>query len=309
MPSNVRAQVRIPLSAILPIDRHLWSILFGLAAIAVPWSVISEVSFTGIWPTALVIIAALGFGGAYKIVRPLAYRIHNLIETATALIAYTAILGPISYFACRGPYVPQDVLLARIDQILGFDWERISNFIHGNKLLLNIFDISYNSLLLQSAAVIIIIPTTRYPWRGFDFIRISLLAALITIFMSHYFPAGMGRAINQSWYPDWKALRSPDQVTFSFPRLEGIITFPSLHAAIGIIVIYIMRGLGYITVGFIILDVLMIAATPTIGYHYLSDVIAGVIVALISIGLHARFLCGFRGWKNPNPKLDHTPLI
>jgi membrane-associated phospholipid phosphatase len=62
---------------------------------------------------------------------------------------------------------------------------------------------------------------------------------------------------------------------------EGIITFPSFHAALGIIFIAglwpipVLRWIG------LIVNVLMIAATPVEGGHYFIDVLAGVVIALL----------------------------
>jgi len=63
---------------------------------------------------------------------------------------------------------------------------------------------------------------------------------------------------------------------------EGIISFPSLHAALGLLfllALWPVRYLGWIGV---LLNVAMIAATPVDGSHYFSDVAAGLTIALLS---------------------------
>ncbi|WP_354047340.1 phosphatase PAP2 family protein [Bradyrhizobium sp. LB12.1] len=63
---------------------------------------------------------------------------------------------------------------------------------------------------------------------------------------------------------------------------EGIISFPSLHAALGLLfllALWPVRYFGWIAA---LLNVAMIAATPVDGSHYFCDVVAGLAIALLS---------------------------
>jgi membrane-associated phospholipid phosphatase len=60
---------------------------------------------------------------------------------------------------------------------------------------------------------------------------------------------------------------------------EGIITFPSLHAALGVLfpaALWRVSGVRWIALG---LNSLLLMATPAYGSHYVIDVIAGILVA------------------------------
>ena len=62
---------------------------------------------------------------------------------------------------------------------------------------------------------------------------------------------------------------------------EGIITFPSLHASLGILfaaALWRVRGIKWAALG---LNALMLFATPAYGSHYFVDVIAGVVFAAL----------------------------
>jgi membrane-associated phospholipid phosphatase len=62
---------------------------------------------------------------------------------------------------------------------------------------------------------------------------------------------------------------------------EGIITFPSLHTALGVLFIFALwpvRNLRWIAA---LLNIVMIAATPIDGGHYFCDVIAGMTIAVL----------------------------
>jgi membrane-associated phospholipid phosphatase len=69
----------------------------------------------------------------------------------------------------------------------------------------------------------------------------------------------------------------------------GIVTFPSMHAAIAVIYIYCARHRLWALLVLAPWNLMMLASTPTVGGHYLVDVIAGIAIALASIGLYRAF--------------------
>ena len=63
---------------------------------------------------------------------------------------------------------------------------------------------------------------------------------------------------------------------------DGIISFPSLHAALGLLFLLALWPVRYVGWIAALLNIAMIAATPVDGSHYLSDVAAGLAIALAS---------------------------
>src|SRR5258707_10224936 len=70
---------------------------------------------------------------------------------------------------------------------------------------------------------------------------------------------------------------------------EGIIAFPSLHAAFALVLVAafwpvpVLRWLG------LAINTVMLISTPVDGAHYLSDLIAGLAVAALAIVAARRF--------------------
>ena len=65
---------------------------------------------------------------------------------------------------------------------------------------------------------------------------------------------------------------------------EGIITFPSLHAALGVLfpaALWHVSGVRWIALA---LNALLLISTPAYGSHYVVDVVAGSYDAAIRIG-------------------------
>ena len=64
---------------------------------------------------------------------------------------------------------------------------------------------------------------------------------------------------------------------------EGIITFPSLHAALAVIVIAALWPIAILRWVFLALNTAMLAATPIDGSHYFVDVLAGIALAALAV--------------------------
>jgi len=65
--------------------------------------------------------------------------------------------------------------------------------------------------------------------------------------------------------------------------VNGIICFPSLHAAVAVIVPFTLRWNRPLFVAVLMLDgVILVSAVPS-GNHYFADVIGGVLIAAVAI--------------------------
>jgi membrane-associated phospholipid phosphatase len=67
--------------------------------------------------------------------------------------------------------------------------------------------------------------------------------------------------------------------------MQGLISIPSLHAAMAVLLVYTARGIRFVLPASLALNLAMLASTPIEGGHYLVDVFAGCALALGLIGL------------------------
>ena len=70
--------------------------------------------------------------------------------------------------------------------------------------------------------------------------------------------------------------------------LEGLITFPSFHTAVAILFAWALWRTPVAWVFGVILNGLMILATPLAGSHYVIDLVGGTVVAMVAIGIANR---------------------
>ena len=60
--------------------------------------------------------------------------------------------------------------------------------------------------------------------------------------------------------------------------MQGIVTFPSYHTVLAILFVYTHRGLRWTFPPVAVLNGLMLAAIPSVGGHYVVDMIGGALV-------------------------------
>jgi hypothetical protein len=257
--------------------------LAAIGAIVPPWEHLVAVDIRGLPEIIAIVAAILLLRVIYIVLRPDARTVHTLFETAGGIIAYTAIMAPVSYLCARNSMPLFDDVLRAADAVFDFDWQTWAEFEHVNPAVVTVLGLAYASLLPQTVLVLTILPLVGDGSRGFSLLRASLIAVLIACAGSYALPAAGPDAIHTDWYPHWAALRTTGPFTMSLQQAQGIIAFPSFHASLAVLLLYFVRGLGIVTWATGALELLMLVSTPTFGHHYLCDVIAGVIVAIVAL--------------------------
>lgn len=179
--------------------------------------------------------------------------------------------------AMRLPLV--DGALHDADLTIGFHWHAFSHWLENHPIPATILRWAYNSLAVQPLVVLFLLVGEDEIKQATDFFLAMMVSAIVVVIISVALPAlgypgGIGRAhIIALIHARHHALQ-----TISAGKITGIVTFPSFHAAMGVIIAYTMRTRLWRRVIFIPLNVLLIVATAPVGGHYLVDTIAGCMV-------------------------------
>lgn len=206
-----------------------------------------------------------------------------------------------------------DARIAGWDHALGLDWIAYLDWLNRHALFAGLLKLAYMTIIPQMAMLIIVLGLGDRLAALRTAILGAMIAGLTVILLSGVMPAVAAYAhfgLHPADYPnlrpaaslvhmrDLLALRSGELRVLSIDKLEGIITFPSYHAALAIVF-----GWGFLKapqaparwagVGF---AALTLAATPIDGGHYFSDVLAGCAIAALSL-LSARRLIYLRLWS------------
>jgi hypothetical protein len=255
-------------------------------------------------PGAVTALLAAG-GWFYRSVRR-DKRLGAILSSTAHIIAFAAVGAPLSYVAATAGFPLQDAALEAVDRHLGVDWAQLMTFVSLHPGLQLVLSFAYSSFALQTLTTVLALGLAGQLTRLSSFITAFVATTLIIIAISAVCPAagpwlfleihpasanGFLPLSSSSW-PVFLGLRDGSLHTVYGIRSEGIITFPSLHAALGVLfpaALWRVKGVRWFALG---LNILLVIATPAYGSHYVIDVIAGILIAALCWAAAARLLEG-----------------
>jgi membrane-associated phospholipid phosphatase len=226
------------------------------------------------------------------------------IAAAAALsadfIAAGLVLAAASYLAVAGgrPMAAQAFIAA--DRALGFDWPAYEAFVSAHPALQATLSFAYQTMGVQLAVLVCALILLDRHAQLRLLTDVFILSALVVIFFSWLFPAvdadimfGKYRATQTAaglWSTggqradDFLNLHYGLMTSIPVMNVTGLVTFPSFHTVCAILFAITAAQFPAARVPALVVNILMIAATPVEGGHYLVDVIAG---AAICMAVHA----------------------
>ena len=220
-------------------------------------------------------------------------KLASALESTAQIMAFAAVAAPLSYVAASLGLPLQDAMFDSLDRALGLNWRSMFAFIERWPEFSSFLRVMYLSLTVQMTAVVLLLGFSgRLPW-----LRVYMLAfvfaTLTTIALSTVLPEegvwlhsglkGGALPVSHTSWPVFLGLRDGSYRLIVAIGAEGIITFPSLHAALAVILMAALWPIPvarWLSVG---INMLMLAATPIDGSHYFVDVLAGIAIAVASL--------------------------
>ena len=205
----------------------------------------------------------------------------SLLQFTVALKAF----APLTYLAAASGYPLADGALTRLDAMLfGFEWNAEANWVAGHPTLDWLLQRAYFSLYYQGALVFLIGGVSRPGDRNGEIIWQFCISLVLTCAIFFFVPAAAHVAhVGPGWLKTLMMIRDGEWSSFDFSHIEGIITFPSFHTTLAILLVYAVRRHLWALAAFVPLNILLVVATLSVGGHYLVDVAAGAAVAVVSI--------------------------
>jgi hypothetical protein len=247
-------------------------------------------------------VAVAALAGALLIGR--ARRRPRLAAAAAAFLQMTLFtIGGVvlSYLlAARGGQL-WDARLAAADAWLGFDWPAVFRAVDRAPAALWAGGIAYASLTAQMVVCILVLAATR----RFEALRLAVAAAIasgvVTVLISGAMPA-VGNVFDPAAYQHlspsiaWReraliaGLRDGSVRVLDLGQLQGIVSFPSYHATLPVILAWAQRDVAWLRIAAPIWAGVTILATPLFGGHYGVDVLAGLALAGAAIAVAPRLV-------------------
>ena len=245
--------------------------------------------------------AALSLGFYTRLVFPSALRLQCFIEAVFVSVVLGVSLACLSYVGAAADLPLRDGDMMWIDRQLGFDWLAVMSSLDRAWRLLSVLNGAYATFTAQlvGAALALVLAGKIRELDRFVivFACASIIAEALSVLIPTLGPlwalADHARFANlptlgRTTAEIVVALRDKTLATIDFEAVNGIISFPSMHAAVAIIVPYTLRWNRWLFWPIAGLDAVMLVSAVPSGNHYLADVIAGVAVSILAIACGSR---------------------
>lgn len=199
------------------------------------------------------------------------------------------------YLAAATDRPLMDPMLARFDDMLGFSWLSFLALMNAHPAVAKSLVFAYGALGTQLPLLFIVLGFLDR-LRLTEFMATLAVSSALTAIGLAFVPAAGAYAYFQPAAADFSnfthagfghmhelmKIRSGEPMSLLVTRAEGLVTFPSYHTALGIIVTYALRKKPLIAWPIGILNAVMVVSTLPEGGHHLTDVVAGAAIGAAS---------------------------
>jgi hypothetical protein len=252
--------------------------LFGALGLSVKWSTLA----LGAVPLASLFCVWLNF--YFVPGRENEWAIAEFVFIVGLMVLFTNVGSIMQYGAVAIAFPYADWWLAAADAAVGVYVPSLAAWTAAHPFVNLGFRISYASLIAQFFFTILVLAAYRDRAGVWEFafhfhVCLIITVAALTVFPAicppayyHFQPTiEMTRVIRQI-----QLVHEGTMKIVRFDELEGLVSFPSFHAAGGLIVTWAFRHRRRFFVPLALLNIALIASTFMSGVHYLVDVIASV---------------------------------
>ncbi|MCP1471353.1 membrane-associated phospholipid phosphatase [Sphingobium sp. OAS761] len=186
------------------------------------------------------------------------------------------------------------------DALLALDWRAYWNFSVSRPAIFRILSLAYGSFFYMPMLIVGALTLTGRLPQAYRFVSAFIIALVLTDVGMLVFPARSAAAnlLPQDTplaplsgllhIPVIEGLRDGSIRVIEVAQMNGLIAFPSFHAAASLLFMWGGWQVSMFRVGFLAVNGLMLASTPITGGHYFIDVLAGLAVAMVAIAMSYR---------------------
>ncbi|MEP7008343.1 MAG: phosphatase PAP2 family protein [Sphingomonas bacterium] len=247
-------------------------------------------------------IAALLVTTAYVYRRPAnrMQRIARDISEYFGLFTLIALIGATAtYPLSAGSHGFVDPALQQVDALLRFNWIAWYDVVAAHRSLQLLGTAAYQSIFVSPAILLGYFAWTGHRASARGFIAAFWLAAVMSLALFPFLPAEGPLAFlwrgpipympesalyQMSLIPE---LRRHDISHVDLGALRGLVSAPSFHTASAILYVATAWPFRRLRWPLLVINVAMLLSIPVEGTHYLTDMIAGALVAIAALGIVA----------------------
>lgn len=226
--------------------------------------------------------------------------VQSLLDTVIAGLLATPPIVFLTYVAIGFAMPLADARLMELDAVLGFDWLAFVQFVDDRPLLALFLGFAYSSFAYQLLALPAVLSLLGHAPRAYAFIFAYIVVNLVACVISVWYPAlgayeylGVDpttlRSIDAKFgfffLQEFHGVRSQTNFVLDYTTSAGILTFPSVHAAVAGLCAWAAWSVRPLRYPVLALNVGMAVSALSHGSHYLVDVIAGLGLAGLAISV------------------------
>jgi membrane-associated phospholipid phosphatase len=221
------------------------------------------------------------------------HRLAHLTSTVLALALFTN-AAVILNFILTGilPLPRWDGALATADHALGLNWLDMYQWLTRHPAIEAGARAVYNSLGREMLILFFALELLGHHNQARAFLRWFIVSGIATIGIGILIPAAgafvyyhLPVASTTGYVCQWADLRNGTLRTINPFDNQGLVVFPSFHASLAVLCVYAARPLRILRYPLLALNLLIILSSPAMGGHYFIDIIAGVILAALTVSL------------------------
>jgi membrane-associated phospholipid phosphatase len=231
------------------------------------------------------------------------HRIAHLTRTVLALVLFTNAVSILSYILTGILPLPRwDEALATADHALGLNWLDMYQWLTRHPAIEAGARAVYGSLGPEMLILFFALELLGHHNQARAFLlwfMVSVIAALgigtlmpaAGAFVYYHLPV----ASTTGYVAQWADLRNGTLRTINPLDNQGLVVFPSFHTTLAVLCAYAARPLRILKYPLLALNLLIILSSPAMGGHYFIDIIAGIILAALTVSLPEHILSGI--WR------------
>jgi len=193
------------------------------------------------------------------------------------------------------PFPRIDAFLLHADQALGFSTQAVIAWTGQHAAIKKALEVIYELLSIELFVIPLLLPFMKSKRATNELFVGVLLSIVIGFTIYYFFPTAAPTSVLHSSYflPDQHKTYLKFYEIHHYQKVTteegGLIAFPSFHVIWAILLNYVLWTKKPIFIVVALINMVIICSTVLLGWHYLLDVFAGIVVAILSIVL-ARWL-------------------
>lgn len=211
-------------------------------------------------------------------------------ESVSLGLVLTGPLVVFAYVAATTDLPLRDQRLMAMDRALGIDWAMLIRVVDARPLLATTLMLAYRLFSVQLLLLPALLGLTRRSARAYQMMTAYGLICILASIISIWYPAvgtytafsvdlshlrNLSATLGTEFVAQLLAVRSDPNFVLRLSQASGIISFPSVHAAVAVLCAWAMWTNTLMRWPFLMLNILMIGSAITEGGHYVVDLVAG----------------------------------